>query len=336
MDSLLENNPTDFTKSLNLILTPLQIGIALTESKSGLLFSNSYMHQWLDTFTAESLNLKLVQILKQSSTDNQQIALKYRDKQDVIIKLHRLKQSHILFLAHPPSTPEQTVHSHLRLASRMKTLENLYRSMAHDLKSPLHASILNLARLQDQIKQYELPDEDIETIENELGIIRTELSRLGESIQFFLSQASPEKQASRIFDLRRVQRECTWLVKSLAKKQRIRIKAKHAKTSVAVFGNRDRLSVRQSACFGLHHSDAGRWNGARLGGRAHRTESFGANDQRSDSLDPRYSEARRSDRDGRASGAQRRAGDGHHYDHQLGRHRADRRRREKTAEYQLR
>lgn len=127
------------------------------------------------------------------------------------------------------------------LASRMRSLEDLYRAMAHDLKSPLHAVVLNLDLLREIVRKAELDEETEGRIETYVDLIQGEVARLGRLTQALLSQVSTRGEGQRRVDLRRIQREVATLLEPLARRKSMQVASRVPPRSVVALGNRDRI-----------------------------------------------------------------------------------------------
>jgi len=134
----------------------------------------------------------------------------------------------------------EALEEDLFLANRMRGLGEIYASMAHDLKTPVHAMTLLLDTLRDSLARGAVSEEGARRLED-IDTVRDELARFHRSIQQFLSQTSPVGAARRRFDLRRLLREVARIAGPLARSREVRVRLDLGSTAATVTGFRDRL-----------------------------------------------------------------------------------------------
>lgn len=131
------------------------------------------------------------------------------------------------------------------LASQMHSISRLYRSMAHDLRSPLNAMVVNLELLGDTVR----PDAEGEDLkarrQRYVGVLKEEMERLNKRVQAFLSQTAPaDGSKHRKFDLAAMIREMALFVEPQADKQKTGLELALPEGPLPVHGNPD--TIRQS------------------------------------------------------------------------------------------
>jgi signal transduction histidine kinase len=135
------------------------------------------------------------------------------------------------------------LESDLRMAAQLRGLTRLYMGVAHDLKAPLNAMVLNLELLRRSITAPWMDDED-ELRGRQLewtAIVESELGRLRRSLEALLAQTAPPRDERERFDLRDVLGEIVALLQPQARQQRVQVQVEVPETTVAVSGSRDQL-----------------------------------------------------------------------------------------------
>ncbi len=152
-------------------------------------------------------------------------------------------KGHLLQLTDGPAV--QAAERDRLLASQMNSISRLYRSMAHDLRSPLNAMVVNLELLGDAV----LPDasgEDLEARRRRyVRVLKEEMERLNKRVQAFLSQTAPaDGSRRREFDLSAMIRDMVLFVEPQASKQNTELELKLPDGPTNVYGNPD--TIRQA------------------------------------------------------------------------------------------
>lgn len=135
----------------------------------------------------------------------------------------------------------RAVERDLRMASQMRSLSRLYRSMAHDLRSPLNAMVVNLELLQDAVAPGARGDNLDERRRRYARVLKEEMERLNRYLQAFLSQTAPEVEGSRRLDLRQQLVDLVQFVEPQAKKQKVEVDPEMPDGPVWVYGSADQL-----------------------------------------------------------------------------------------------
>ncbi|HOE95210.1 MAG TPA: ATP-binding protein [Candidatus Sumerlaeota bacterium] len=129
----------------------------------------------------------------------------------------------------------------LRLASRFRGLTRLYRAIAHDLKAPLNAMVINLELLKETIN---LPHRDASTQERKdryVNILMSELGRLNRTLQLLLTQADLSTKSSERIDLGEILLDVVTLLTPQAKQQEISVNYHLPEEPVLIIGSEDWL-----------------------------------------------------------------------------------------------
>jgi signal transduction histidine kinase len=149
----------------------------------------------------------------------------------------------LLVLADPGL--EEAEARELELASRMRSLIRLQRSIAHQLRSPLNAMTLNLELLRLGFEEREEGETDLRSIEGRLeGHVDTldrDLGRLNRSLQTAFARLEGTDAGPGSFDVRRLVREILATVRPQAKSQQVRIEARVPDRPVIVVARRRQL-----------------------------------------------------------------------------------------------
>lgn len=135
------------------------------------------------------------------------------------------------------------LESDLRMAAQLRGLTRLYMGVAHDLKAPLNAMVLNLELLKRSIAKPWIEDEDARR-DRELewtGILESEIARLRRSLEALLAQTAPPRDDRGELDLREVLGEILALLAPQARQQRVKLDAALGDAAVRVEGSRDQI-----------------------------------------------------------------------------------------------
>ncbi len=215
-------------------------GIVIVDAAGVVQLANATAHHHLRSTTPEALQVAVREVVD-ALEDGVRLELPARgDRHGLVVeRISGEGDGALLVLndVHELDAADQD----LLLANRMRGLEELYRAMAHDLKSPLQAIVLNIDLLRERTRAEPLEDDLQEDVEKYLDVIHGEISRLGRSIQSLLSQAGAATRRERRIDVRRIQREVATLMEPLARRKSIRLRTSAPRESVLVMGNRDRL-----------------------------------------------------------------------------------------------
>jgi signal transduction histidine kinase len=130
----------------------------------------------------------------------------------------------------------------LLLASQMHSISALYRSIAHDLRAPLNAMVVNLELLGDSVEPGtpQRPGTD-ERRQRYVRVLKEEMARLNRQLQAFLAQTSPAVDGVRRFDLVPLLREMELFVEPQAAKQKTELVFDLPEEAVEIEGSADQL-----------------------------------------------------------------------------------------------
>ena len=136
----------------------------------------------------------------------------------------------------------QRAERDMLLASQMHSISALYRSMAHDLRAPLNAMVVNLELLSDSVEPgaEKKPNID-ERRRRYVRVLKEEMERLNRHLLAFLSQSSPAVDGHRRFNLVPMLREMALFVEPQAKKQKTEVELVIDADEVRVDGEPDAL-----------------------------------------------------------------------------------------------
>jgi len=129
----------------------------------------------------------------------------------------------------------------LRMASQMRSLSRLYRSMAHDLRAPLNAMVVNLELLQDAVAPGAAGENLAERRRRYARVLKEEMERLNRYLQAFLTQTAPESEGSRRLDLRQQLADLVQFVEPQARKQKVELDPELPDRQIWVYGSADQL-----------------------------------------------------------------------------------------------
>ncbi|NNL66462.1 MAG: HAMP domain-containing histidine kinase [Myxococcales bacterium] len=126
----------------------------------------------------------------------------------------------------------------LTSATRLRTLAQIYRALAHELRAPLQAMSLHIDSLRDHLDH---PGEADEQPQRDVNTLATELKRLDQSLLAVLSETAPEREEASRFDLRALVLELEDLLAAQSRRQGVKFEATLPDEPVRVRGHRNRL-----------------------------------------------------------------------------------------------
>ena len=134
----------------------------------------------------------------------------------------------------------------LRMAAQLRALTRVYRGVAHDLRAPLNAMVLNLELLRRSLDPTTPRREDLESKQQRwVNVIEQELQRLRRALDVLLAQTAPPSEKAEPFDLRGVLEEIEALLYPQARQQQVTLAVTVPDETVTMVGLRDQ--VKQSA-----------------------------------------------------------------------------------------
>ncbi len=138
------------------------------------------------------------------------------------------------------------IETDLRMAAQLRALTRVYRGVAHDLRAPLNAMVLNLELLRRSLDPTTPRREDLEARQQKwVGVIEQELQRLRRALDVLLAQTAPPSEKAEPFDLRGVLEEIEALLYPQARQQQVELHVSVPEDMVTVVAHRDQ--VKQSA-----------------------------------------------------------------------------------------
>jgi signal transduction histidine kinase len=133
----------------------------------------------------------------------------------------------------------------LRMACQLRALHRVHRGMAHDLRGPLNAMVLNLELLRRSLDPAAPPRPGIgEKQQRWVGVIEQEVQRLRRALDVLLAQMAPPPEQSERFDLRGVVDEIAALLLPQVRHQQVTLEALLPDEPVPIHAQRD--GVRQA------------------------------------------------------------------------------------------
>lgn len=113
----------------------------------------------------------------------------------------------------------RSLRRNLLEAARLRVLTRLYLGVAHDLRAPINAIMLNLTNLKDSL----LEEEEIPGVEHRrtIEMVEDELRRLQRAVESILGQAAPFATEPSTFDVRNLIEDLEFLLRAQAGQQRI-------------------------------------------------------------------------------------------------------------------
>ncbi len=134
-----------------------------------------------------------------------------------------------------------SLETDVRLASQLHGLARVYRTVAHELRAPLSAMMINLDLLRESLAGNGADDEAKEDQERYVVVLREELERLNRSLSEALTQTLPPGDHRDKFDLREALAELGTLLAPQARRQGVDFRTRMPDAPVVLVGYRDRL-----------------------------------------------------------------------------------------------
>jgi signal transduction histidine kinase len=180
----------------------------------------------------------------------------------------RIRAQRVRELPEMPELPERPDESagladDARLATHLRTLERIHLGLAHDLRAPLNAAVLNIELLRRALAD-DAPPEFAQRRGAFLGVIEKELGRVRSALEALLVEFAPGRGVQDHFDLRELLDHVGRLLAAQARQQRLTLVVDAPDEPVAVVADRDALrqAILQLAVAALERAAAG--GGVRL------------------------------------------------------------------------
>ncbi len=134
-----------------------------------------------------------------------------------------------------------SLETDVRLASQLHGLARVYRTVAHELRAPLSAMMINLDLLRESLAEEGAGGGAREDQERYVVVLREELERLNRSLSEALTQTLPPVDQRDKFDLRDALAELGTLLAPQARRQGVEFRTRMPDAPVVLVGYRDRL-----------------------------------------------------------------------------------------------
>jgi two-component system sensor histidine kinase HydH len=136
----------------------------------------------------------------------------------------------------------ETLESDVRLASQLDGLARTYRTVAHELRAPLSAVMINLDLLRESLVVSDAEDDALKDRQKRyVSILGEEFARLNRSLAELLTQTTPPNEPQRPFDLVQLIRDLGTLLAPQARRQSVDLALRVPEEAVPLVGYRDRL-----------------------------------------------------------------------------------------------
>ena len=158
-------------------------------------------------------------------------------------EIHRLQaegsDDYLVLLSDPRAL--EALEADARLAGQLEGLGRVYRTMAHELKAPLSAMIINLDLLRESLVAGEAAEPERERRQRQyVEVLRDELNRLNRSLYGILTQTVPDAKPLE-FDLAAALEDLAALLGPQARRQGIHLETHLGEGPLVVKGYPDRL-----------------------------------------------------------------------------------------------
>jgi signal transduction histidine kinase len=163
-------------------------------------------------------------------------------KRTLRVERYRLEEyDEYLLLLNDPHILE-TLETDVRLASQLEGVARTYRTVAHELKAPLSAVMINLDLLRESLVDPNSGDSALREERNRyVTILGDEFARLNRSLANLLTQTAPSNQPPKPFDLKELVAELGTLLAPQARRQGVDLGLDVPEAALRLVGYRDRL-----------------------------------------------------------------------------------------------
>ncbi|HKZ32035.1 MAG TPA: HAMP domain-containing sensor histidine kinase [Vicinamibacteria bacterium] len=222
----------------------------------------------------EGLRPRLHRVLSESSMSprgSPVLTLEVEPGRSVLAELHKLEgptEDYLVLLRDPRAL--EALEADARLLSQLDGLGRVYRTLAHELRAPLGAMMINLDLLHETLGK---GDGDATTpVLRHVDVLRQELNRINRSLLEILTQTVPENPPER-FDLNGSLTDLVALLVPQARSQSVEVAVSLPEPSLPVRGYPHRLrqallNVAVNALEAMPNGGRLRVEACREGGRA--------------------------------------------------------------------
>jgi C4-dicarboxylate-specific signal transduction histidine kinase len=130
------------------------------------------------------------------------------------------------------------------LIEQMRALAAITPAVAHDLRAPINAMVLNLEVLKETLVKggmASLPSLEQSRLQRYTNALREELGRLHHSLEIYIAHISPRSDRVESIDLRDLASELSALLTAPARKQQVEVRSSVPTTTVSLTANRYHL-----------------------------------------------------------------------------------------------
>jgi signal transduction histidine kinase len=136
----------------------------------------------------------------------------------------------------------ETLEVDVRLASQLEGVARTYRTVAHELRAPLSAVMINLDLLRESLGDADSGDDVVrESRKRYVSILGDEFARLNRSLAELLTKTAPPNQPPKPLDICGLVRDLGTLLAPQARRQGVRLHLQVPEAPISVNGYRDRL-----------------------------------------------------------------------------------------------
>ena len=127
----------------------------------------------------------------------------------------------------------------IRRTERLNMLARLAASLAHEIRNPLNAIVINLEVLKNVIKQ--LPPKSLQKANGYAGVLSEELERLNNALDNFLGLANPIEVMRSDIEVNQIVEDALTLIRHQAEQAGIETRESLDSSPIYVEGNADQL-----------------------------------------------------------------------------------------------
>lgn len=135
----------------------------------------------------------------------------------------------------------ESLEEDVSLATQMRALSPMLRTVAHELRSPLAAMMVNIDLLRHSLGDEAAADPGVLDERNRyLGIVHMEMKRLNETLVEMLDHVAPSQRPKRV-ELGPLLRDLATLIQEQARRQNVELHTDIPNTPILVLGKVDQL-----------------------------------------------------------------------------------------------
>jgi signal transduction histidine kinase len=209
----------DLERGLGRLARLLEVGVLVIDAAGKARFVSPRAR---DLAGSGSLD-QLVTDLHERIAGGERAFLALRGDTEIAVQVDRVEVGDYLVLLRQAGSA-RALEVDLRLAAQLRSMMHLYRGVAHDLRAPLNALVLNLELLRRSVVTPQPHDDHDRAAQQQwVAVLTEEIERLRRGLEALLAQASPPDREPVLLDVNVVLGQLETLLLPQAKQQDVSI-----------------------------------------------------------------------------------------------------------------